>query len=540
EKTFSGDHKSHLPSEYLSSKLRDIDKELIQTKEKCSSKEEDLECIKIDYERVKSTMETYQKLNKNLSSKNSLLHKAIYEKEKQFEDNLKEITQLREDSGNLKEEIYKLNVQLDDFKRITSNLENELIQKESELERMEEKFYRNEKSIEDMNSTLKIKELERNRLVKEIQGQLEEKSKCLEEILSTKEESRSEIKHSLEETKRKLEQEVKKQDYLCKKFVDLENELIEEKNCNKIFKENCESLQEDILNLKETMTKLAEQLTSMEDQNRQLSLENLNLYKSYEDKTKEIQSLIEAKNFIAKRNEELLQDNADIVQKYDIVTKELGSKMSLLDDMKRKLKEIDQLRMENKRIKIESEEILQKMRELSGDDMESDQIDSYSRKEGGALKGRDKKFGRRANFDKLSAWNAKLEEKNAALSEQVAELRERLEKEIEARNFVVARTNTVKDILYERRIRLGRATESAVDIWRPTLEKCILKELFGDDTPPKDEIPLFTAPLDEEMWQLKHQIHATTVLLSHLVMTNCCEQRKNKWKTVFVFYRHPL
>ncbi|GJQ84238.1 hypothetical protein Trydic_g2905 [Trypoxylus dichotomus] len=513
EKTSIGDHKNHNPAEYLSSKLRAIDKELMQTKERCTSKEEDLECIKIDYDRIKSTMETYQKLNKNLSSKNSLLQKTINEREKQLEDNLNEILQLREESGNLREQIYKLHAQLEDFKRVTSNLENELVQKEAEMERMEEKVYRNEKTIEDMNSTLKIKDFEKNRLVKEMQEQLEEKSRCLEEVLSTKDDTKSEMKRTLEDARRTLEQEVKKREYLCRKFVNLENELIEEKNNSKIFKENCLSLQSDIANFKETMTKLADQMTNMEDHNRRLSQQNLDLYRSYEDKIKEVQSLAEAKNFIAKRNEELLQENADIVQRYDIVTKELGGKMALLEDMNRKLKEIEQLRAENRRIKVESEEVLQKMRAIATDeDTESDyQLEMCGRRSRG-----ERRFGRRVNFDKLSAWNTKLEEKNAALSEQVAELRSRLEKEIEAKNSVIARTNTVKDILYERRIRLGRATESTVDIWRPTLEKCITNQLFEDDLESNDELSLFTAPLDEEMWQLKHQIHTTTVLLSHL------------------------
>ncbi|KAK9696115.1 hypothetical protein QE152_g32109 [Popillia japonica] len=437
---------------------------------------QDIECIRIDYDRLKSRMETYQILNKNLSAKNGLLQKSMKEKEKLLEEYLEEIVRLREDSAKFMEDIRLLRNNLEEYKRVTSNLEEDLIRKGTDLE----ESHRERKILDDVNSCLRLKE-------RQLLSDLEDKTRCLEEVLATKEGNKSDLKLALEETRRKLEQEVKKQDYLCKKFVDLENELISEKNSSAIFKETCEDLQND-----------------------ELSRDNLDLYKSHEDRTKEIQSLIEAKSFIAKRNEELLQENAEIVRRYDIVAKELGNKMSLLEDMNRKLKEIDQLRAENRRIKIESEEIVQKMRSLDG---ESDQVDSSSSRKGGS---RERKVGRRANFDRLAAWNAKLEERNAALSEEVAELRERLTKEMEAKDSIVARMNTTKDILCERRIRLGRATDSAVDIWKPHLEKYIARNLFGDDTELEDETLLFVGPLDEEMWQLKHQIHSTTMLLSHL------------------------
>lgn len=391
-----------------------------------------------DYERMKSTVETYRKLNDNLSSKNSFLQETMRARENKLEENFEEIARLREESG-------KLTVQLEDFKRIASSLEQELIRKEADLERMEENVCKNEKIIENVNCTLRVCETEKTRLNELICGlrdELGEKSQRLNQLINAKDETK------LNETKRKLEQEIKKQEHLCAKFVILQNELVDEKNNTKIFREKCDDLRAGMATFKAMMSRLEDETNAAEERNANLIVENRQLFDSYQVKIDESRTLIEAKNFLAKRNEELLQENAEMVVKYHMVNKELDAKIALLDDMSRKLSEIEQLRLENRRIKVESEEIL---RSLDGD------LSDSFRKEGiGTFRSKDRKVGRRMNFDRLTLQNTKLEERNAALTEFVTELRERLEKEIQAKNSVIAHTNTIKDILCERRIRLGR------------------------------------------------------------------------------------
>lgn len=440
------DNMKNLPKEIMSSNLLNEEK----------LAKDDLECLKFDYERIKSSMEAYQKLNQNLNSQNQVLRKSMKEKGKQLRDNIDEVMELRKESENLKSEVQTLKIQLEDSQRIISNLKIELESKDRELEGDRRKILEEEADFERIILNLRACEVERDHL-QAIMGDMEKEARYTSEKLEILKATESELRQSLDDAKRRLEQEVKKQDYLGKKFIDLENELIQEKNASTKFRESYDSMQEDIGKFKESLLKLEKQLTSMEEDNGRLAIDNAALTKTCNDKKLEIQQLIEAKSFIAMRNEELLQENSEICQKFDLVSKELRAKITLLDGMKRKLNEIEQLRVENQRIKMESEEILMKMRALDSEETESDQVDAY-RRESSFQKSRERKVSRRTgnNFERLMLRNAKLEEKNTVLAEEVSELRERLSKETEEKNSIISHTNIIRDILHERRIRLGR------------------------------------------------------------------------------------
>ncbi|GJQ76359.1 hypothetical protein Trydic_g2078 [Trypoxylus dichotomus] len=184
-----------------------------------------------------------------------------------------------------------------------------------------------------------------------------------------------------------------------------------------------------------------------------------------------------------------------------IIAKERESQLSKeVADVK---EELDKAIKNNDTLITEVEALISKIDKLSRENEELKKMNNHQEKGNcGSLK---------RKHETLDCF-----EEKPKLFNEISEIHQESQGEIENHNSMAIYMDAIRDRLCEKRLRLYRATVTAINVWKSSLGTDFVSSSSKYGSQTEHLTHLLNGPLDEEILQVEDQVHVTTALLDKL------------------------